>query len=323
VDAAREELYTRFMRRALVAAVATLAVFACVPGAAAAAPCPPEIGARVGLGARSQIAFDRQATVEVYGRPLGASVVPSDVRIDFIDDQGHGFFSHAFASADIPGIAPETWRHFPIQLGEGDPPVVVRLSYTQQGLDQPVACEVVEQQVVSGFPGLTPSFELVAPPDFGRASLTVRATDGCATTPPQSVRVVVSHRGRQAARRVRDFCDLNSRWRARGTLPRLHFRTLRVSETNGRNPSVRELSLLDASHLSRTSVYRVEVFWGDRLVLRRWALARTVRDSYRTYAEPYCRRLGKKLYRDRRGEHYCREPDWNHWLTLHRTPPKE
>jgi hypothetical protein len=142
-------------------------------------------------------------------------------------------------------------------------------------------------------------------------------------TPPQPLKVVVSHRDRQAVRRLRDFCDLNSRWRAHGSLPELHFRTLREWDINGRDPGMRELSLLDPSHLSRADVYRVEVFWGDRLVVRRWALFRTVRYSYRTYAESYCRRIGKKLYRDRRGERYCREPDWNQWVTLHRTPPKK
>jgi hypothetical protein len=105
-------------------------------------------------------------------------------------------------------------------------------------------------------------------------------------------------------------------------LPRLQFRTLHEWDINGRIPSMRELSLQDPSHRSRAAVYRAVVFWGDRLVLRRWALARTRRSSCRTYAVPYCRRLGKKLYRGRRGERYCRETDWNHWLTLHRTPPK-
>jgi hypothetical protein len=309
------------MRSALLAALAALALLACPPGAAAGAPCPPGTPPVVSVGARTQIAFDRQATVEVYAQPTNQFVV-RDLRLDFIDHQGKAFFSHAFTSDEMPGVAPETWRRFPIRLGRGDPSVVVRLSYTHRGREQTTACELVQERVISGFPGLTPRFEIVAQPDLGRARFTVAARDGCALTPLGPLEVVVSHRGRRAVRRLRDFCDLNSRWRAHGSLPRLQFRTLRAWEIGGREPSRRELSLLDPSHLSRAAVYRVEVFWDDRLVLRRWALARTRRYSYRTYAVRYCRRLGKKLYRDRRGERYCRQPDWNHWLTLHRTPPK-
>jgi hypothetical protein len=160
--------------------------------------------------------------------------------------------------------------------------------------------------MISGFPSLTPRFEMVAQ---------TRTSAGPAS-PPRQGTVARSHLpnrfGSSSATgaegpcgRVRDFCDLNSRWRAHGSLPRLQVRTLREWDINGRNQSMRELSLQDPSHSSRAVVDRVEVLWGDRLVLRRWALARTRRYSYRTYAVPYCRRLGKKLYRDRRGERHC------------------
>jgi hypothetical protein len=117
-------------------------------------------------------------------------------------------------------------------------------------------------------------------------------------------------------RRLRDFCDPGSRWRAHGSLPWLQFRV-----SDPQPPNARDLYLQDTSHLSRAPVYRVEVFWGEHRVLRRWLLARTVRSIWHRYSVGTCRYVGKKLHRDPRGQLYCRLPIWNHTLTVHRQRP--
>jgi hypothetical protein len=310
------------MRSALLAAVAALVAFASAPGMAAAAPCPSGTAPAFLVGARSEIAFDRQARIEVYALPESQpGVVASDLRLEFVDAEGHVFFGHAFASDDVPGVAPETWALFPVRLASGDAPVLVRLSYTLRVGEQALGCSMVHERVVSGVPGLEPRVEMVGQVDLGRAVIAVGTRDGCDRTAPEAVKVVVSQRGRQAVRRLRDFCDRASRWRGHGSLPVLQFRGAFPEQVPQSMPDMRHLFLQDTSHLSRVLVYRVEVFWGDQLVLRRWMLARTVRFSDRIYAVPFCRRAGKKIHSDLRGARYCLEPDWNHRLTVHRTAP--
>jgi hypothetical protein len=112
--------------------VALWVAFAGLPGTAEAAPCPPGTSPAFSVGPRSQIAFDRQASVEVYAEPGNQLGVPSDLRVDIVDVEGDVLFSHAFPPDDVPGLA-ENWGRFPIRLGRGDPPVLVRLSYTLPG----------------------------------------------------------------------------------------------------------------------------------------------------------------------------------------------
>jgi hypothetical protein len=285
------------------------------------APCPPGTPPVVSLGTRDRLAFERQSLVEVLAAPGTGSAVLSDLRFDLFNTEGRGFLSYAFAPSELPGVEVQTWRRFPVKLHRGDPPIVARLSYVHHSPEAPGGCELTQQRVIRGFGGFAPRFNLQALSAIGEALLEVRARDGCGVTTPGPVVVEVTGGGRSAVRRLRDFCDINSRWRANGSIPRLHFRSPRDDLPAWTVLDSRELSIVDASHVSRKAIYRVDVRWGHQLVLRRWLLTRTRRFSDRWYGAELCRGLDLKVHRGPNGRAYCLDPDWEHFLTLHPRRP--
>lgn len=334
----------RFARGAVLAAT----LFALLaPPAQAAPPCDSAEALYQGSDSRlwlsqapNQLTFDRLASVHVYNDAY-SRITTLSARLDYVEADGSLSFTHVFRAEDIDPVPNGRTLKFPIQLGADSGQVVVRLTVTQQEQRNPddprdpyPPCELVQERIVRPFPGRVPRFQLLVD-ESGyfeeSADLGVGIDHVCERIAPGEARVLVSHHGRKRGLLLRldppcedkvrypenrggdELEGINFSWRRSGqVIPGLRFRRPGVDAVY-QGP----LGIFAVGRRRWTRVYRVDAFWNDRRMLRRWIRAhhryepaRRIYEDADIFLEACGETSGEEgppIHRDKRGA-YCVEP---------------